>query len=173
MKKGFTLVEILVAVLIMGVLVTMAVPMYEKAIEKSRVAEARAMLKRLYEAKRRVLDTRDADEDYSPDMFGFEHLDFVIACTHGAGTGGANNYQITCSTKDFTYSLDPTDNPNAVCAARRGGDYHGVNFLYQGNEVRGSTPKFLCNNGNNAQVADPCDVYGMNDTPAANVWCHP
>ena len=40
MKKGFTLVEILVAVMIVTLLVTMAVPMYDKTVEKSRMAEA-------------------------------------------------------------------------------------------------------------------------------------
>lgn len=44
--KGFTLVEILVAVMIVVLLVTMAAPMYEKAIEKSRLAEARVTAKK-------------------------------------------------------------------------------------------------------------------------------
>ncbi len=169
MNKGFTLVEILIAVLIMGVLVTMAVPMYEKAIEKSRIAEARTTLKRLYESKRRALDNRDRDENYTANMFGFEHLDFSLACTHGSTTGGTNSYTITCSTKDWTYSLTPTNRPNAVCAARRTGDYRGVNFLYLGDEVSGSENKFRCNQ---YRVSGGCEVYGMG-TEGNVAWCVP
>ena len=59
MKKAFTLVEVLVAVLIMAVLATMAVPMYERMVEKSRIGEVTANLKRLGEAKWREMDNRN------------------------------------------------------------------------------------------------------------------
>lgn len=174
MKKGFTLIEILIAVLIMGVLVTMAVPMYEKAVEKSRIAEVRTTLKRLYEAKRRALDNRDQNETYTTNMFGFEHLDFSLACTHGVTTGGTNNYQIKCRTKDFTYSLlpDGSGNANMVCAARRIGDYANTNFLYRGEEVTGTNEKFSCNQTGVTHVGNACDVYGMANTGGA-AFCTP
>lgn len=44
MKKGFTLIEMVVVVIIMGILISIAIPRFQGAIEKSRTSEAMSFL---------------------------------------------------------------------------------------------------------------------------------
>ena len=51
-NAGFTLVELLVVVLIIGVLTAIAVPQYEKTVEKARTAEALTAIRTIIQAEK-------------------------------------------------------------------------------------------------------------------------
>lgn len=158
MKKGFTMPEILAAVMIVAILATMAVPMYERAVEKSRLAEVTTTLKRISESKIRMMD------DANISQFKLVH------CTLPLDVSVTSN-------DNFAYSTYPSASfSNAVCAKRLKGDNNGTTFLYLGETAhedcegknsavcvayRTSGTKLFCQNGSTGQG---CDAYSMDST---------
>ena len=59
-KRGFTLAEILIAVLIIGVLASIAVPMYQNSIDKSRWAKLISPSKTIANAEEVILMSNGA-----------------------------------------------------------------------------------------------------------------
>lgn len=127
-QKGFTLVEILTAVVIVAILTVMAVPLYEKTIERSRLAEAQTVLTRLQAAKIQAMDDMGCSsystEDSACPQLKHLRVQFKNECP---STSTATSF---CS-KAFKYSIKPTGPySNGVCATRLGGDYAGTTFYY-------------------------------------------
>ncbi len=175
-KKGFTLAEILVSVMIVAMLAAMAVPMYDKAIEKARIAEARTVLKNMMDSKQRMLDNLE-QETFSGGLFGIRNLDLGMACQSGGGDA------LWCQTKNFRYTLLPSGTSpvngvalaNAVCAARCGGDNKNVSFLYLGNLTDNlnnadTIAKFYCNESS-VSGGEGCEDYGLTST-GNSAWCN-
>ncbi len=153
-RKGFTLVEILIVVLILIILVTMAVPMFDRALEKSHLAEVETNLKRLGEAKQRLMDERNV-ANFTNGAFTINQLDIGFV-----------------NSQEFTYSLYPSTFPNAVCAVRSRGDAKDTTFLFLGEEAeetcastsgnicskyKSNGQRFFCQDSSNS--SNSCELY--------------
>ena len=94
-RGGFTLIELLVVVLIIGILAAVAVPQYQKAVEKSRAAEAVQFLHEIYHACKLY----ELEGNNCGDAKLLENMDISL------GTVTVENcYDVMCiNTKDWQY----------------------------------------------------------------------
>ncbi len=128
--SGFTLIELLVVVLIIGILAAVAVPQYQKAVEKSKAAQALSLLKSLAQATRVYYL---ANGKYPTK---FEQLDVDMTTWTGTTAVHRPNINIydTKSNEDWSLQLwsDDPGNSIMIMCLRTSGKYKAGGFVIDG-----------------------------------------
>ena len=110
-NKGFTLIELLTSILIIGVLISVALPQYTKSVRRAEMAEGLIQGKTIYEAALRHKGAQGSVPT------SFDGLDIAFI---GADTTGN-----TFDDGTFKYTLQTT----YVAAQNTKGDYE-IRFMY-------------------------------------------
>lgn len=147
-KKGFTLVELLIVVLIIGVLSGIALPQYRKVVARSRFTRAQVMAKSIYDSVERYLAVwgKDSWYDLPVDKRKLSRLDIGATRLLPAGFS-LNDSTNTISGGGFSYQwLGSTVGITATSGA-----YTGAVIVYTGNS-------FNCQTDVNGEA---CAIFGV------------
>ena len=158
-QRGFTLIEVLTVVVIIGVLVAVALPMYTRTIERSRATEAMSAIKAMNDSIYAYFTERET----CPVRF----TQLVAALPN---TNTATDEDDSISTKFFQFNLagspvnvPGTDCPGVLAVRINGGGENGYNYTIWHPYTRGvsGTSLSLQCDGDNDKSIDICRSLGL------------
>lgn len=125
-KKGFTLIEILIVIVIISILATIFLPMYRRVVERSRAAEAINLVRSVYLAQQHY---KLVHGDFATSFNGLV-LDFP-----GTRQTSKSNFWSTYNTDSIRtgmWAVEMEGGKNAsVSVGRMEGPYQGTGFFIQ------------------------------------------
>ena len=128
--KGFTLVELLVVVLILAILASVGVIEYQKAVEKTRAAEALTLLRSLYTAEQNFLMSHGQYAGSLQSLsLTFKGEKIVCKQNNKSPCWGYYNTE-GIKGKDWSVELEKGKNPS-ISVGRISGPYAGAGFFMQ------------------------------------------
>ena len=142
-NKAFTLIEVLIVVLIIGILAAIAVPQYKKAVELAKTKNAWALLNSVYEAQQRYYL---ANGKYAAQ---FDMLDIAVPDWPGRTKFMPNYSTDVRSNDEWSLQLYTSEyvKYNHILIGRLNGAYRGTMFMINLFGPLGENKK-MCIHGN-------------------------
>ena len=121
-KKGFTLLEILIVLIILGVIAGIAIPAFQNQIEKGKAQEAYRNISMIKESLVRYYSQRD------PQSFAGAVMPNAACGANGIAAGQNIDFNPNCVTtgvRYFNYTIATAAGTWTVTATRAGGNCNG------------------------------------------------
>jgi type IV pilus assembly protein PilA len=97
-QKGFTMIELMVVVVIVGILAAIAIPIYGKYIKNARISEASGHLGELITAAKAVAQEKDVWPAGTEGVFDLSPSEnFAYTITAGPGAAKTADFEVTAT----------------------------------------------------------------------------
>lgn len=151
--KGFSLIEMVAVVLIIGILSSIALPSYRRSVERTRVAEAQTLLRAIYDSCERFAWENQKDNCTAAVVSTEESSKATFRKLDIAAKGTFSNEGKTLSTGNFDYTLTGVAASPVTATATKG--------PYTGGVITFTGQNFTCTAGSaTGEAAKACEVWG-------------